>query len=48
MSELQHKITNAMLQLQMLLDEAELDEHPAIQTAFNTLSCALDEELIPE
>ena len=45
MSDLQRQLTSAMLRIQSLLDEAELDEHPAIQKAFNALACALDEEL---
>jgi type VI protein secretion system component VasF len=48
MSDLQNKITNAMLQLQMLLDEAGLDENEPVQDAFNALATALDEELVGE
>ena len=43
MLDVQSKITNAMLQLQMLLDEAGLDENEPVQDAFNALACALDE-----
>jgi hypothetical protein len=48
MLDVQSKITNAMLQLQMLLDEAGLDENEPVQDAFNALACALDEELVEE
>ena len=48
MLDIQSKITNAMLQLQMLLDEAGLDENEPVQDAFNALACALDEELVEE
>jgi hypothetical protein len=48
MSNLQNKITNTMLQLQILLDEAGLDENEPVQDAFNALACALDEELVEE
>ncbi len=39
-------LDSLMLQLQAVLDEAGLDEHVAIQNAFNALACALDEEII--
>jgi hypothetical protein len=48
MTELQHNLAVAMLHIQDLLEEAELDEHVAIQDAFNALACAIDEELIPD
>ena len=48
MLDVQSKITNAMLQLQMLLDEAGLDENESVQDAFNALATALDEELVGE
>jgi hypothetical protein len=47
MTDLQHELAVAMLRIQDLLEEAELDEHVAIQNAFNALACAIDEELIP-
>jgi len=44
-----HKqITHHLLQVQALLEDLELDEHVAIQTAFNTLVCSIDEELIAD
>jgi hypothetical protein len=46
MTELQHELAVAMLRIQDLLEEAELDEHRAIQKAFNALACAIDEELV--
>jgi len=48
MLDVQSKITNAMLQLQMLLDEAGLDENEPVQDAFNALATALDDELVGE
>ena len=39
-------LDSLMLQLQAVLDEAELDEHVAIQNAFNALACALDDTII--
>jgi type VI protein secretion system component VasF len=48
MLDVQSKITNAMLQLQMLLDEAGLDENESVQDAFNALATALDEEVVGE
>jgi len=48
MLDVQSKITNAMLQLQMLLDEAGLDENEPVQDAFNALATALDEEVVGE
>jgi hypothetical protein len=46
MQDTKSKIDSLMLQLQAVLDEAELDEHVAIQNAFNALACALDEEVV--
>jgi hypothetical protein len=40
------KLDSLMLQLQAVLDEAELDEHVAIQNAFNALACALDDTIL--
>ena len=48
MLDVQSKITNAMLQLQMLLDEAGLDENESVQDAVNALATALDEEVVGE
>ena len=45
-SELRKKVDRTMLQLQDLLEEAELGEHPTIQSAFNALACALDDVVI--
>ena len=39
-------LDSLMLQLQAVLDEAGLDEHVAIQNAFNALACALDDTII--
>jgi hypothetical protein len=39
-------LDSLMLQLQAVLEEAELDEHETIQNAFNALACAIDEELV--
>jgi len=47
MTELQHQLAIAMLRIQDLLEEAELEDHVAIQDAFNALACAIDEELMP-
>ena len=47
MTDLQHELAVAMLRIQDLLEEAELDDHPAIQNAFNALACAIDEEIMP-
>ena len=42
-----HKqITQYLLQVQQLLEDSELDEHVAIQNAFNALCCAIDEEVL--
>jgi hypothetical protein len=46
MTDVHAKITHVMLDLQRLLDDALLDEHEAIQNAFNALACALDDELV--
>ena len=43
MSEYKQRLDNIMLQLQAIIEE-EYEEHNAIQTAFNALACALDEE----
>ena len=39
-------LDSLMLQLQAVLDDAGLDEHVAIQNAFNALACALDDTII--
>jgi hypothetical protein len=39
-------LDSLMLQLQAVLDAAGLDEHVAIQNAFNALAVELDEALI--
>jgi hypothetical protein len=46
MQDTKSKIDSLMLQLQAVLEDAELDEHIAIQNAFNALACALDEEVV--
>ena len=38
------QLDRAMLALQALIDQ-EFEENDAVQTAFNALACALDEEL---
>jgi hypothetical protein len=38
------QIDKAMLALQTLIDQ-QFEENESIQTAFNALACALDEEL---
>ena len=44
-----HKqITQHLLQVQQLLEDLELDEHVAIQNAFNALCCAVDDEIIAD
>ena len=44
MQDYKQRLDNIMLQLQSIIEE-EFEEHNAIQTAFNNLACALDEEL---
>ena len=46
MQSTKSKLDSLMLQLQTVLEEAELDEHVAIQNAFNALACALDDTII--
>ena len=46
MQDTKSKIDSLMLQLQAVLDDAGLDEHVAIQNAFNALACALDDTII--
>lgn len=48
MPDILKQIDRAMLQLQALLDVAELDEHYRVQSAFNALACAIDEELVKD
>ena len=43
MQSTKSKLDSLMLQLQAVLEEAELDEHVAIQNAFNALAIALDD-----
>jgi hypothetical protein len=43
MTDVKRRIDSLMLQLQDLLDQAGLDEHDAIQTAFNDLAIVLDD-----
>jgi hypothetical protein len=40
---LHKQLTKALLNVQAML-EADFDEHEAIQTAFNALCCAIDDE----
>jgi hypothetical protein len=44
MSDYTQRLDNIMLQLQSILDE-EYEDNDKIQTAFNNLAIALDEEL---
>jgi hypothetical protein len=43
MSDYKQRLDNIMLQLQAIIDE-EYEENDSIQTAFNNLAVALDEE----
>ena len=43
MSDYKKRLDSAMLQLQAIIDE-EYEENDSVQTAFNALACALDEE----
>ena len=43
MTDVKSRIDSLMLQLQDLLDQAGLDEHDAIQIAFNDLAIVLDD-----
>ena len=45
MSEVYKKLTQHLLAVQALLEDEDLGEHVAIQTAFNALVCAIDEEM---
>jgi len=42
-TELHKQLTKALLNIQAMLED-EHDEHAAIQTAFNALACAIDDE----
>lgn len=42
-TELHKQLTKALLDVQAML-EADFSEHEAIQTAFNTLVCEIDDE----
>ena len=46
MQDTKSKIDSLMLQLQAVLEDAEMGEHETIQNAFNALACALDEEVV--
>jgi len=43
MLDYKQRLDNAMLQLQMIIDE-EYEDNDNVQTAFNNLAVALDEE----
>ena len=43
MQDYKQRLDNIMLQLQAIIDE-EYEENDSVQTAFNNLACALDEE----
>ena len=43
MTDVKSRIDSVMLQLQDLLDQAGLDEHDAVQDAFNALAIVLDD-----
>jgi hypothetical protein len=42
-TELHKQLTNALLNVQAMLED-DFAEHDAIQTAFNALACAIDDE----
>jgi len=44
MSDLRKQLDGALLQLQALLDE-HFEESESVQTAFNALACAIDDEM---
>jgi hypothetical protein len=44
--EVHKQITQYLLQVQALLEDQDLGEHCAIQTAFNALVCAIDDEMM--
>jgi hypothetical protein len=45
MQTVQHKqLTKVLLNMQAMLEDADLGEHVAIQNAFNALVCAIDDE----
>ena len=46
MQNTKSKLDSLMLQLQTVLEEAELDEHVAIQNAINAIASALDDTII--
>ena len=48
MTDSHNDLSLAMLRIQDLLEEADLDEHEAIQTAFNALACAIDDEFMQQ
>ena len=41
---LHKQLTKALLNIQAMLEDADLGEHVAIQTAFNALVCSIDDE----
>jgi hypothetical protein len=45
MQEYKQRLDSIMLQLQAIIDE-EYEENDSVQTAFNNLAIALDEEII--
>ena len=45
-TELHKQLTKALLNVQALLEDADLGEHKVIQNAFNALVCAIDDEMM--
>jgi len=43
MSDYKHRLDNALIQLQYIIDE-EFEDNQTVQDAFNNLACALDGE----
>ena len=41
---LHKQLTKVLLNVQAMLEDADLGEHVAIQTAFNALVCSIDDE----
>ena len=45
-TELHNQLTKALLNIQAMLEDADLGEHKVIQSAFNALVCAIDDEMM--
>ena len=46
MQDVHKQLTQKLLQVQALLEDADLGEHEAIQNAYNALVCAIDDEML--